>query len=148
MQKFQLVLLTVMIIVMVTACNTDPDDSAPVESTPEVEEVDSASEETEISNGEILFERSYDEVGFACASCHHLTEARLIGPGLGNIAERVESYELDMTVEEYILDSITHPQEFIPEADPAYPENVMPGTYSELFTEEELNDLVSYVLSL
>lgn len=33
-------------------------------------------------------------------------------------------------------------------AEPAYPENIMPTNYGELFSEEEIQDIIAYILSL
>jgi mono/diheme cytochrome c family protein len=97
-------------------------------------------------NGKVLFETFYAEVSFACATCHHVdSDDRLIGPGLLNVAARVEGYGTGETVEAYVLHSIIAPNDFVV---PDYPSNLMPQVYADLFTEEEINDLVAYVLSL
>ena len=46
---------------------------------------------------------------------------------------------------QYIRISILHPNEFIVEG---FPENLMPAIYSEIFSEEEVNDLIAYLLTL
>ena len=48
-------------------------------------------------------------------------------------------------VAEYIRISILQPNEFIVEG---FPENLMPAIYSEVFSEEEVNDLIAYLLTL
>lgn len=97
-------------------------------------------------NGKILFETFYAEVSFACATCHRVdSEERLIGPGLLNVANRVEGYGTGETPAEYVHHSIIAPNDFVV---PDYPAALMPQTYAELFTEDEINDLVAYVLSL
>lgn len=96
--------------------------------------------------GEELFNMMYTEVGFACVTCHNVdSEERLIGPGLLNIsitgADRVEG----LSATEYIYQSITMPNAYVVEE---YPENLMPQTYTELFTEEQIQDIVAYVLTM
>ncbi len=97
-------------------------------------------------NGKVLFETFYAEVSFACATCHRVdSEERLIGPGLLNVANRVEGYGTGETASEYVHHSIVAPNDFVV---PDYPAALMPQTYAQVFTEEEINDLVAYVLSL
>jgi mono/diheme cytochrome c family protein len=90
--------------------------------------------------------------GWMCMSCHSVDEAqtRLVGPGLYGIYNRVErleaSGEPDMAT--YVRNSIINPAGFHAPADPAYPENLMPQNYGEVFTEQQLNDLVAYLLTL
>lgn len=96
--------------------------------------------------GEVLFNQFYEEVNFACAQCHHSdSEERLIGPGLANLTQHAQQRAPDMSVVEYIHTSIVKPNEYIVDT---YPENLMPQTYSDIFTEDELNDLIAYLLSL
>jgi hypothetical protein len=46
---------------------------------------------------------------------------------------------------DYIRTSILHPSEYIV---PGFPDNLMPQTYGEVFSETELNDLIAYLLTL
>jgi hypothetical protein len=128
-------------------------------------------------NGEFLFNTMVPQTGFACATCHFTeTTDRLIGPGLQGIGEighdpsehaganetvdpvETEHQEGDESDEhaeapaadrheliEYIRAAILHPSEFIV---PTYPDNVMPQNYSEIYSEEEVNDLIAYLLTL
>lgn len=107
------------------------------------------------ANGQVIFNQSYDTaVGpWICASCHSVTEdgQRLVGPGLYGIydhtPERIaETGDADGV--EYIRNSILHPQDYIVLGDPPYPENLMPPNYEELLSEQELNDVIAYLLSL
>ena len=96
--------------------------------------------------GAVLFNTSRG--GFACATCHYASERRLIGPGLAGIAERFTSYELEGSVEAYIHESIVNPTAFIALGEPAFPENIMPLNYAALLSEEEIEELIAYILSL
>lgn len=98
------------------------------------------------ANGEELFTTLYTEVGFACATCHHVdSEDRLIGPGLLNIKIHGAGHVEGLTLVEYLHQSIVEPNAYIV---PDYPENLMPQTYSELFTEDQINDIIAYLLTL
>lgn len=143
--------ITVLLFLLITACSTETISDTPLPS-PSSENFNQAEpiieEDTAESRGQALFVQSIDDVGFACASCHYLTSARLIGPGMGNIAEQFEGYDLDMTLEEYLIQSIIAPTAYLVEASPQYPANVMPTTYADLFDEAQIDDLVQYILSL
>ncbi|GAB4574523.1 MAG: hypothetical protein Kow0077_21510 [Anaerolineae bacterium] len=96
--------------------------------------------------GEELFNTFYNEAGFACATCHRVdSEEQLVGPGLLNVSVHGPAHVEGLTAAEYIYQSITDPNAYVVEG---YPENLMPQVYSELFTEEQIWDLVAYVLTL
>lgn len=46
---------------------------------------------------------------------------------------------------EYIRTSILHPSEFLV---PGYPDNLMPKTYGQIYSEDEINDLIAYLMTL
>ncbi len=89
-----------------------------------------------------------------CNSCHVTpgllqVDATMLGPdqtNLGNVAaSRIEGY----TAEEYIRESIVDPNAFIVEECPLGPcLQVMPQNYSASLSEEQLNAIVAYLLSL
>jgi mono/diheme cytochrome c family protein len=97
-------------------------------------------------NGKVLFNAQQEAVNFACATCHYVDRAeQLIGPGLLNVADWAAQNIPDQTPEEYIRTSITNPSAYVVAG---FPDGLMPKTFSEIFTEQEINDLVSYVLGL
>ena len=69
----------------------------------------------------------------------------VIGPGLLNVSDWAAQNIPDQTPEEYIRTSIINPSAYVVSG---FPDGLMPKTFSEIFTEQEINDLVSYVLSL
>jgi cytochrome c551/c552 len=146
-KRFLLVLMCLSF--AIAACNAAPvstevaTEMPTEEATPTVE---ATREDTPINRGELLFRESRG--GFACATCHYTTTSRLLGPGLADIAERFATYGLEMTVEDYVKVSIISPVAFLAPADPVYPPNLMPTNYGELLTEDEINDLIAYILSL
>ena len=97
------------------------------------------------SNGEALFNQMTG-AGFACATCHNAAnDQRLIGPGFAGLPIIAENRIEGVVAERYLYNSIIHPNDYIVEG---YPEGVMPPTYSEIFSEDELNDLVAYLMTL
>ena len=86
------------------------------------------------------------EVNFACATCHHFdSETQLIGPGLLNISTRAETRVAGESAYEYINNSIVNPGVYVVEG---YPDGLMPRTYKDVWTEEQLNDIIAYLFTL
>lgn len=141
-------MLVVLILLAACAPQSEPQISvtpvaAAAENTPE------ASPEVESSPGLILFTEMKSEAGFACATCHHYQSTeRLIGPSLVNMTVRFESYDLDTTLEDYIRESILDPRIFIAPGDPPFPAEIMPRNYSEIFSEDELEAIIQFLMSL
>lgn len=124
--------------------------------------------------GEELFNTLQTEVAFACATCHRVdTTEMLIGPGLlgvgspahdpaahgteeeagghgGHHAEATPEAApaVERTVEEtitYLRTAIVDPSAYLV---PGFVDNLMPKVYGEILTEEEINNLVAYLLTL
>ncbi len=97
-------------------------------------------------NGVVLFETFQSDAGFACSTCHHVdSEDRLIGPGLLNLGSRAESRVDGQDAITYIYQSIVHPSEFVV---PDYPDQVMPANWADVYSEAEIYDIVSYLITL
>jgi mono/diheme cytochrome c family protein len=106
-------------------------------------------EQTAAERGLVLFTTMQQEAGFACITCHYpYSDDRLIGPGLQSLAERVPEYNPDASIEDYLRNAILAPDEFIVPGTPAYPPHVMPAKYAQIFTDEQLDDLVAFLMSL
>ncbi len=98
------------------------------------------------ADGEVLFNTFYAEVGFACETCHFVDqEGMKIGPGLLNVSDRSEGLIDGVSAEDYVHASIVNPNDYIVED---YTANLMPQTYGDIFTEEELDALVAYLMTL
>jgi mono/diheme cytochrome c family protein len=102
--------------------------------------------------GQVVFNAPHETaVGvWMCGQCHSITpdELRLIGPGLWNVAERAETRVEGENAVEYIRNSILHPNDYIVPGEPSYPEGLMPQNYADVLSEQELNDVIAYLLTL
>jgi mono/diheme cytochrome c family protein len=75
-----------------------------------------------------------------CAACHGAQDG--VGPGLGGMAERAAERVAGMTATEYLVESIVDPGAYLVDG---Y-EDVMPKTYGEDLTGEEIDSLVKFIV--
>ncbi|MGJ3240997.1 MAG: hypothetical protein ACFE0Q_19970, partial [Anaerolineae bacterium] len=73
------------------------------------------------------------------------SEEMLVGPGFLNLPQRAEDRVEDQVAERYLYNSITHPNEYVVEG---FTAGVMPQTYVDTYSEEELLDIVAYLMTL
>lgn len=104
------------------------------------------------ANGETLFTAN---AGGACSACHYAdSEDSLVGPGQYNLfARTVERIENGTIQTEgpytYIYNSIVHPGDYLAENENGVPyPNAMPAVYGDLLTEQEIYDIVAYLVTL
>lgn len=97
------------------------------------------------TNGEMLFNMQ-TEAGFACSNCHLVDSAqRLVGPGMYGLPQTSTQRVADDVPERYLYNSIVHPNDYLVAE---YPENVMPANYIEILTEDQVHDIVAYLMTL
>lgn len=119
--------------------------ATPVPATPTVAAVAAAGDP---ASGQQIFNTFYPEAQFpqGCATCHRVdSEERLIGPGLLNIGTRAASRVSGLSAEAYIHQSIVEPSAFLV---PDYPDNLMPHVYGQILTEQQIQDLIAYLMTL
>lgn len=81
-----------------------------------------------------------------CATCHSTEPGKvLVGPSHAGIAARAATVVPGITAEEYLKESIINPNAHITEG---FTAGVMYQNYGKDLTEQEINDLVAYLLTL
>ena len=99
------------------------------------------------ARGQLLYELGPEGVYEPfCADCHTLTDLDHWGPGFEGLADRAATRVPGLSAEEYIRQSIVDPEAYIVEGN--WPENeVMPTSYAEAYSEQDINDLVAFLMS-
>lgn len=100
------------------------------------------------ANGEVLFAQPVIGANNApgCITCHSLQpDVVIVGPSQAGLATRAETRVAGQTAEQYIRNSIEHPNDYIVEG---FTAGLMYQNYATDLTAEELDDLVAYTLTL
>ena len=96
--------------------------------------------------GEKLFSQTVIGSQAGCITCHSLDEGVVIvGPSMAGIATRAGSTVSGLSAENYLRDSILHPDSHLVEG---YPAGTMPQVWGDELTDEQINQLVAYLLTL
>jgi mono/diheme cytochrome c family protein len=97
------------------------------------------------SAGEQLFIAG-NGVAAPCSSCHMVnSDMTLVGPGMLGLGDRAGSRVPGQSAEEYLHNSIINPNEHIVAG---FAAGLMPQNYAETLSEDEINNLVAYLLTL
>lgn len=81
-----------------------------------------------------------------CSVCHSLDPGiELVGPSLAGIGVEAASRVAGVSAEEYLRESIVEPDAYVVDG---YPSGQMLGIYEETLTDEEIDALVSFMLTL
>ena len=80
----------------------------------------------------------------SCSSCHAITDATLVGPGLAGFSQRAGTQVEGLSAEAYTFDSILHPASHIVDGFV----NLMYPQYESKLTAQNLADLIAYLLTL
>jgi cytochrome c2 len=96
--------------------------------------------------GEHLYYETASGVNAGCRICHSLEkDEKIIGPSFYGIASRAGSRVPGMTAEEYLHQSIVDPNAFVV---PGFPKGQMIQNFGKLLTEEEINDLIAFLMTM
>ncbi len=96
--------------------------------------------------GKELFNQSTLNGAPGCVTCHSLDpDVTIVGPSLAGVATRAAERVPGKSAEEYLRESILDPNAYVVEG---FPEGVMPQNFGDVLSEEEINDLVAFLLTL
>lgn len=83
----------------------------------------------------------------ACSTCHQVVNGQIgfsVGPTLAGVGERATTRVVGMTAAEYLRQSILEPHRYVVTG---Y-RDIMYGDYSTHLTEQNVEDLIVYLLTL
>lgn len=96
--------------------------------------------------GKSLFDQAVIGGLAGCSVCHSLDEGTVIvGPSLAGIGTIAETRIPGTSAQEYLRESIIHPDAHLVEF---YPSGVMPSAYDDALNDEQIADLVAFMLTL
>ncbi|MFM8424380.1 MAG: hydrogenase iron-sulfur subunit [Chloroflexota bacterium] len=96
--------------------------------------------------GEQIYYEAASGVNAGCRICHSLTkDEKIIGPSFYGIADRAGERVPGLTAEEYLRQSIIEPNAFIA---PGYPSGQMIQNFGDILTEEQIQDLIAFLMTL
>jgi L-cysteine S-thiosulfotransferase len=100
----------------------------------------------DVAAGKALFAEPIIDVNPGCSTCHSLTPDQvLVGPSMASIGTRAETRIPGMSAEDYIRESILHPDNYVVEG---FDPGVMVQVWEQTLTPEQVDSLVAYLLTL
>jgi len=80
-----------------------------------------------------------------CSACHSLDpDERIVGPSLSGVASRAATLTPDYSAEMYIYESIVNPNAYVVEG---FQGGIMPTNFEQRLSEQQLADLVAFLLT-
>ena len=138
MKKLLFVLILLSVVLSLAACGG--------ESAPSGGEGGAAAGPGDAAAGKKLFEQTLIGTQAGCITCHSLEPGvTMVGPSLATIGAEAGSRVSGMSAEEYLRQSILEPDAHLAEG---FSSGIMPGTFADELTEQQVNDLVAYLLTL
>lgn len=101
--------------------------------------------------GEQLFNQTLIQAGggaaAGCVTCHYVNaeQGDFTGPNLAGIATEAGDRVEGQSAEEYLYNSIVNPNDHVVEG---FTAGVMPQNYGDILTDEEIDSLVAYLMTL
>lgn len=97
----------------------------------------------DVSAGEVIFHEGKGSAP-ACVNCHAAEPGPFaLGPVMTGISERAGSRIDGMSTEDYLHQSIVHPGDYIVSGF----RPVMPSSYGENLTEQDIADIIAYLMT-
>ena len=106
----------------------------------------SSSGSSDSKAGEQLFKQSTIGSKAGCNTCHALEpDVIIIGPSLAGIGAKAATLVAGQSAEETLKEAIIDPDALITEG---FPAGIMPQGYAQELTDEQIDQLVAYMLTL
>jgi cytochrome c2 len=103
-------------------------------------------EEQAAEKGKLLFEQATIGNTAGCKTCHSLEpDTIIVGPSLAGISTRAAAIVPGLSAEEYLRQSILEPDAHVVEN---FPVSVMPNVWVKELSEEQVDQLVAYLLTI
>ena len=100
----------------------------------------------DVSNGEELYRQTLIGSQPGCITCPSLEPDQvLVGPSLAGAAGRAGTRVSGKSAEEYLRESVLNPDAYTVDG---FGAGVMPGALADEFSDQQLDDLVAYLLTL
>ena len=94
--------------------------------------------------GEELYNTNLEESGGnACSDCHSLGAGSALAPSLKTTREKAADRIEGVSAEDYLRESIIDPQAYLVGNFPL----PMPTGYADILTEDQINNLIAFILS-
>ncbi len=118
------VLILSLLVVVAAACGGGDDKSA-------------SGGDADVAAGKALFEKTVLEGNAGCVTCHSREPGKtIVGPSLAGVASKGE---------DFIRESIVNPDADVTEG---FPAGTMPPDYGQKLSDEQINQLVKYLMTL
>lgn len=137
MRQFILLIISLLLLLVLVACGGGGDDTSG-----ESPDQDLVARGEELYKGQTIGSASSP----GCVTCHSLEEdVTLVGPSHAAVGARAGTLVEGMSAEEYLRESILEPDAHIVDG---FSPGVMYQNYANELTEEEVDALVAYMLTL
>ena len=97
-------------------------------------------------HGKTLFNQAMIREAPGCVTCHSVEPDKVVvGPSLAGVARRAGQRVPGKSASDYLSECITSPNAYVVEG---FPSGVMYQKFEQVLAEDEINDLVAYLLTL
>lgn len=101
---------------------------------------------SDVAAGDQLFHQTVIGTNAGCVTCHSTEQGvTIVGPSLAGIATTAATAEAGKTAEEFIKESIVDPNKVVTQG---FNPNIMPQNWGQVLSEQQINQLVAYLMTL